>query len=108
MAAIGIDTHKATLAACAVDERGAAVAEREFSNDAAGHRALDVAGASRRLRWDASRRQLPARLVVVAGASDADVGPPFQILLRARWLAVVPLGVRHEQFGAAELQVSGR
>jgi transposase len=40
MAAIGIDTHKATLAACAVDERGAAVAEREFSNDPAGHRGL--------------------------------------------------------------------
>ena len=28
MAAIGIDTHKATLAACAVDERGAAVTIR--------------------------------------------------------------------------------
>lgn len=40
MAAIGIDTHKATLAACAVDERGAVVDEREFSNDPAGHRAL--------------------------------------------------------------------
>ena len=91
MAAIGIDTHKATLAACAVDERGAAVAEREFSNDAAGHRALDVAGASRRLRWDASRRQLPARLVVVAGASNANVGPLLEPFLRTR-LAVVLTG----------------
>ena len=29
-AAIGIDTHKATLAACCVDELGTAVSERTF------------------------------------------------------------------------------
>ena len=40
MAVIGIDTHKATLAACAVDELGAVVAERIFGNDPAGHTAL--------------------------------------------------------------------
>lgn len=40
MATIGIDTHKATLAACAVDELGAAVDERTFDNDPAGHAAL--------------------------------------------------------------------
>jgi len=40
MAAIGIDTHKATLAACCVDELGTAVRERTFDNDPAGHRAL--------------------------------------------------------------------
>ncbi|MEO6206493.1 MAG: hypothetical protein ABIP77_00900 [Candidatus Limnocylindrales bacterium] len=39
MTAIGIDTHKATLAACAADELGAPLAERTFSNDPAGHRA---------------------------------------------------------------------
>jgi transposase len=40
MAAIGIDTHKATLAACHVDELGSAVRERTFDNNPAGHRAL--------------------------------------------------------------------
>ena len=40
MTAIGIDTHKASLAACAVDERGAALAEMTFANQRAGHAAL--------------------------------------------------------------------
>jgi transposase len=40
MVAIGIDTHKATLAACQVDELGAALAEQTFDNDPAGHRAF--------------------------------------------------------------------
>ena len=40
MTAIGIDTHKATLAACLVDALGRPLDEREFRNDAAGHRAL--------------------------------------------------------------------
>ena len=32
MAVIGIDTHKATLAACAIDEIGGVVEERSFDN----------------------------------------------------------------------------
>lgn len=40
MAAIGIDTHKATLAACAVDELGRPISEATFANDPAGHDAL--------------------------------------------------------------------
>jgi len=40
MRAIGIDTHKQTLAACAVDELGAPLAEAVFVNDPAGHAAL--------------------------------------------------------------------
>jgi len=40
MSAIGIDTHKDTLAACAVDELGAVLAEATFANDPAGHAAL--------------------------------------------------------------------
>jgi len=40
MKAIGIDTHKATLAACLVDDLGKPLAERTFANDPAGHRAL--------------------------------------------------------------------
>jgi len=38
--AVGVDTHKESLAACAVDEVGRPVAEGSFSNDVKGHRAL--------------------------------------------------------------------
>jgi transposase len=38
--AIGIDTHKATLAACLVDELGGALDERTFANDPHGHAEL--------------------------------------------------------------------
>jgi transposase len=43
MMTIGIDTHKATLAVCAVDEAGRECAAETFSNDGAGH--------ARLLRW---------------------------------------------------------
>ena len=41
MVAIGVDTHKANLAACAIDERGSLVAERSFANSRSGHRAFE-------------------------------------------------------------------
>src|SRR5687767_5121778 len=40
MSAIGIDTHKDSLAACAVDDVGGVLAEASFPNDPAGHAAL--------------------------------------------------------------------
>ena len=40
MVHVGIDTHKGSLAACAVDEVGRPLAERTFDNDPAGHAAL--------------------------------------------------------------------
>lgn len=46
MASIGIDSHKATLAAAAVDELGRVLATREFANDPKGHGQLS--------RWIAS------------------------------------------------------
>jgi len=39
--AIGVDTHKASLAACAIDALGRSRAERTFANSAAGHRAFE-------------------------------------------------------------------
>jgi transposase len=42
VSAIGIDTHKATLAACAIDDLGVVLAERTFANDPSGHEALRV------------------------------------------------------------------
>jgi transposase len=40
MTAIGIDTHKATLAACAVDDLGRPIREATFANDPLGHGAF--------------------------------------------------------------------
>ena len=40
MGVVGIDTHKATLAACAIDDVGQVLAERIFPNDPAGFTAL--------------------------------------------------------------------
>jgi hypothetical protein len=38
--AIGIDTHKGSLAAASVDALGRVLAVREFANDQRGHRSL--------------------------------------------------------------------
>jgi len=40
MTAVGVDTHKATLAACAIDDLGREIVEETFSNDPAGHAAF--------------------------------------------------------------------
>jgi transposase len=60
MRAIGIDTHKATLAACAVDELGTPLAEAVFANDPTGHAAL--------ARWAA--RVAPGARLGVEGSSS--------------------------------------
>jgi transposase len=81
MSAIGIDTHKATLVACAVDERGAAVAEANFDNDPAGHRALAAwcsavaAGARIGVEGSASYGAPAARHLLALGLAVAEVPP---------------------------------
>ena len=59
MTAIGIDTHKSSLAACAIDELGASHDERTFANNPAGHRQLGV--------WAATI--VPAARIGVEGSS---------------------------------------
>src|SRR5258706_10456920 len=59
MTAIGIDTHKSSLAACAIDELGTAGAEATFPNDPAGHRRLQV--------W--AEAVVPAARIGVEGSS---------------------------------------
>lgn len=76
MQAIGIDTHKATLAACVVDQLGTALAERTFDNDPAGHRAL--------LEW--ARTIAPQAVVGVEGS--ASFGAPLARFLIAAGLTV--------------------
>jgi transposase len=81
MIAIGIDTHKATLAACAVDELGAALDERTFANDPVGHR--DLAAWARRLAPDgivglegsASYGAAAARFLLADGLAVREVPP---------------------------------
>jgi transposase len=76
MVAIGIDTHKATLAACAVDVLGVAMSERTFTNNAAGHAALAT--------W--ASNAAPGATIGVEGSSS--FGAPIARLLVARGFAV--------------------
>jgi transposase len=59
--AIGVDTHKATLAACRVDGLGMARDEQAFANDRAGHAAFAV--------WVAGQPDGPVRVGVEGSAS---------------------------------------
>lgn len=80
MTTVGIDTHKATLAACAVDALGSAVAEGTFPNDRAGHEdlaawvralAADVIG----LEGSSSYGAAAARHLVALGFLVREVPP---------------------------------
>jgi transposase len=89
MRVVGIDTHKATLAACAIDEIGGVLDERTFPNDPAGFAAL--------LEWvvgvDAGRIGLEgsagygagaARFLVAAGCTAVEVPPQLSHRERIR------------------------
>lgn len=76
MTAIGIDTHKDSLAACAVDDVGAAISERIFPNDSRGHQAIAA--------WAAD--VAPGALVGVEGSSS--FGAPVARFLVGRGFAV--------------------
>src|ERR1035437_4915952 len=60
MTAIGVDTHKATLAACAVDPRGSPIAEATFANDPKGHLAF--------IAW--ARSNAPEATIGIEGSSS--------------------------------------
>lgn len=62
--AIGVDSHKSSLAAAALDEVGRVVGVREFSNDARGHGAL--------LAW--SKAQGHERIIGIEGAGSYGAG----------------------------------
>ncbi len=88
MTAIGIDTHKATLAACAVDGLGLALDERTFRNDPAGHRALAVwatelaAGGPIGIEGSSTYGAALGRFLVAAGFTVREVPP--QLTRRSR------------------------
>ena len=76
MQTIGVDTHKATLAACAIDELGSPVAEKSFANDPAGHRAFIV--------W--ARSVAPGGTIGIEGSSS--FGAPLARIAQADGLEV--------------------
>lgn len=89
MDAIGIDTHKDTLAACLVDELGVALEERTFDNDPAGHRALldwasASAGATIGVEGSSSFGAPAARFLVAAGRAVREVPPQLSRRERIR------------------------
>ncbi len=81
MQAIGIDTHKDTLAACRIDALGAALDERTFANTPSGHRDLlawaDAGGAEViiGIEGSASFGAPAARYLVAAGRAVREVPP---------------------------------
>jgi len=90
MSAIGIDTHKDTLAACVVDVLGMPRAERTFDNDPAGHRAL-LAWAQTSdpdavigVEGSASFGAPAARFLIAAGCSVREVPPQLSRRERIR------------------------
>jgi transposase len=87
MRAIGIDTHKATLACCLVDELGQPLEERTFANDPAGHRAL--------LGW-ATKAQPEARIGVEGSASFGGV-LARALVAAGRTVHEVPPGLSHRE-----------
>jgi transposase len=90
MGAIGIDTHKATLAACVVDTLGMPRAECTSDNDPAGHRALlDWARASDPdgiigVEGSSSFGAPAARFLVAAGCAIREVPPQLSRRERIR------------------------
>jgi len=90
MRAIGIDTHKDSLAACAVDELGRVLAEASFANDPGGHAALgrwaNAAAPGARLGFEGSSSYgaAAARALDLAGFAVCEVPPQLSRRERSR------------------------
>jgi transposase len=90
MTAVGIDTHKATLVACAIDELGKVVGEAAFGNEPAGYGALlawiraVAPGARIGLEGSASFGAAAARFLLEAGEAALEVPPQLSHRERLR------------------------
>jgi transposase len=87
MAAVGIDTHKATLAACAVDDLGAWVAEATFDNNPSGHAAL--------LAW--AEAIAPGARIGLEGSAGYGAAAARFLLDRGRTVCEVPPQLSHRE-----------
>jgi transposase len=88
VAAIGIDTHKSTLAACRVDDLGGPLVETTFANDPAGHERLlawiSADPAVVGIEGSASFGAAAARFLVGHGVTVREVPPQLSRRERAR------------------------
>jgi transposase len=90
MRVVGIDTHKATLAACAIDDVGVVLGEATFANDPAGFAALlawlhEVGGIERiGLEGSAGYGAGAARYLLAAGEAVVEVPPQLSHRERTR------------------------
>jgi transposase len=83
--AIGIDTHKGSLAAAAVDPLGRVLGVREFTNDPTGHRSL--------LRWVKERGQ--PRRIGIEGSLSYGAAVAKTLLARAEDVREVAPSLTH-------------
>jgi transposase len=78
--AIGVDAHKQTLAAAAVDSVGRVIVEAEFRNDAAGHK--------RFVAW--AQQQPGARVIGIEGSGSYGAGLARRLLAAGEDVREVP------------------
>src|SRR5437899_1003970 len=90
MRVVGIDTHKATLAACAIDDVGQVLDEQTFPNEPAGFAALsawlhEFGGFERiGLEGSAGYGAAAARFLLAAGMPAVEVPPQLSHRERIR------------------------
>jgi transposase len=90
MGVVGIDTHKATLAACALDAVGQVLGEQTFPNEPAGFEALlgwlrELGPIGRiGLEGSAGYGAAAARFLLAAGLPEVEVPPQLSHLERSR------------------------
>jgi transposase len=89
MRIVGIDSHKATLAACAIDETGVVLAEQTFANEPTGFAVLaawlaDQAIGRIGLEGSAGYGAAAARYLVAAGINAVEVPPQLSHRERIR------------------------
>ena len=85
--AIGIDSHKSSLAAAALDQLGRVVGVREFPNDARGHDAL--------LQW--SKAQGNERVIGIEGAGSYGAGLARHLIDVGEDVYEVPAFLTHRE-----------
>jgi transposase len=85
--AIGIDTHKGSLAAAAVDALGRVLGAREFTNDPTGHRSL--------LRW--VKEQAQPRTIGIEGSLSYGSAPARMLLGHAEDVREVAPSLTHQE-----------
>ena len=93
MTAVGIDTHKDSLAACVVDELGGPLAERTFGNDPAAHKAL----------WSWARATAPGATIGIEGSSRFGAALARFLLARGELVREVPPQLTYRERGRTRL-----